>query len=384
MLLALQLLNLLDTSGGAASLVDTGLVVRYYFDEAASGSTPTHAVDSSGVGSAFNLTLDYGSGNLTYTEVSGNRGLDSALTDGTQGARGAVSDTSDKVRDALHGVTQATLEVVYDADTFGLNGSRILSLNGATADFSVHGHPTLPDNHLRLFVNGVEAIRTLTGQAGARKVLHLVLDTPQATASDRLRLYMDGTLITSFTTTVYPAQDATLSLSAGMQIVAAGQGTGTRNIDGRVFYGALYSHAFSAGDVTNNYGVLALDDDAPAGGDDTTPDAFSFSDQSGVATSSVITSAPITITGINAAADVTVTNGEHSIDGGAWTSSAGTVTNGQEIRVRHTSSGSYETAVNTILDVGGVTDTFTSTTEAEPVGGGEGGALIFMRRRLRT
>jgi hypothetical protein len=120
------------------------------------------------------------------------------------------------------------------------------------------------------------------------------------------------------------------------------------------------------------------------GGEDTTPEAFSFSDQSGVSTSSIITSAAITITGIDAAAAVTVTNGQYSIDGGAWTSSAGTVTNGQQIRVRHTSSGSYETAVDTILDVGGVTDTFTSTTEAEPVGGGAGGDIIFIRRRLRT
>lgn len=130
--------------------------------------------------------------------------------------------------------------------------------------------------------------------------------------------------------------------------------------------------------------LLNLLADGGGGEDDTTPDAFSFADQSGVSTSSIITSAPITITGIDAAADVTITNGQYSIDGGAWTSSAGTVTDGQQIRVRHTSSASYETTVDTILDVGGVTDTFTSTTEAEPVGGGAGGDIIFMRRRVRT
>jgi len=120
------------------------------------------------------------------------------------------------------------------------------------------------------------------------------------------------------------------------------------------------------------------------GGSDTTPDAFSFSDQSGVPTSSVITSSPITITGIDASATVTVTDGERSIDEGAWTSSVGSVTVGQQIRVRHTSSASYETATNTLLDVGGVSDTFTSTTQADPGPGGGGGTNITtFRRRIR-
>jgi hypothetical protein len=119
------------------------------------------------------------------------------------------------------------------------------------------------------------------------------------------------------------------------------------------------------------------------GGSDTTPDAFSFADQTGVPTSSVITSAPITIAGIDAAAPVSVTNGEYSIDGGAWTSAGGTVTNGQQIRVRHTSSASYETATDTVLDVGGVTDTFTSTTGAEPAPGSGGSNIIVLRRRVR-
>jgi hypothetical protein len=119
------------------------------------------------------------------------------------------------------------------------------------------------------------------------------------------------------------------------------------------------------------------------GGSDTTPDAFSFADQTGVPTSSIITSSPITITGIDTAATVTVTGGERSIDLGVWTSSAGTVTNGQEIRVRHTSSASYETTTDTVLDVSGVTDTFTSTTEAEPAPGSGGSNIITLRRRIR-
>lgn len=98
---------------------------------------------------------------------------------------------------------------------------------------------------------------------------------------------------------------------------------------------------------------------------DTTPNAFSFADQIGVAQSVTITSDPITVTGINAAATISVTGGTYDINGsGSFTSSAGTVNNGDTVRARHTSSASYGTATNTIVTIGGVSDTFTSTTPA--------------------
>lgn len=98
---------------------------------------------------------------------------------------------------------------------------------------------------------------------------------------------------------------------------------------------------------------------------DTTPAAFTFTDQTGVATSTLATSAPVTITGINAAATVTISGGEWDKNSaGAWTTFSGTVVNNDTVRVRHTSSGANSTATNTTLTVGGVSDTFTSTTVA--------------------
>lgn len=100
-----------------------------------------------------------------------------------------------------------------------------------------------------------------------------------------------------------------------------------------------------------------------AGEDDTTPDQFTFTDQSGVDVSTEITSAAITVTGIDAAADITVSGGTYDINGsGTFTADPGTVNNGDTVRARHTSSASNSTSVNTIVTVGGVSDTFTSTT----------------------
>lgn len=102
-------------------------------------------------------------------------------------------------------------------------------------------------------------------------------------------------------------------------------------------------------------------------GDDTTPDQFSFSDQSGVALSATITSAAITVAGIDAAATITVSGGTYDINGsGTFTADPGSVNNGDTVRARHTSSASYLTATNTVVTIGGVSDTFTSQTGPDP------------------
>ncbi|MCD8498207.1 MAG: hypothetical protein LRZ85_09190 [Alphaproteobacteria bacterium] len=98
---------------------------------------------------------------------------------------------------------------------------------------------------------------------------------------------------------------------------------------------------------------------------DTTPDAFSFTDQTDVAVSTLTTSNSITINGINASTPVSVTGtgAQISINGGAWGTS-GSITNGQSLQVRLTSSASFSTALSATVDVGGVTDSWSVTTRA--------------------
>lgn len=105
------------------------------------------------------------------------------------------------------------------------------------------------------------------------------------------------------------------------------------------------------------------------GGSDTTPNAFAFVDVTDVAASTTQTSNAVTITGIDAPSPISVSGGLYSIGCTAsFTSAAGSISNNQTVCVRHTSSASPETTVNTTLTVGGVSDTFSSTTAA---GGGE-------------
>ena len=99
---------------------------------------------------------------------------------------------------------------------------------------------------------------------------------------------------------------------------------------------------------------------------DTTPDAFSFSAVTGAARSAVVESGAVTISGINAVAQVSITGGEFSIAGGVFTSAAGSVSNGEQITVRLTTSADFDTETSATLTVGGVSGDFSVTTLAAP------------------
>ncbi|TQV88006.1 hypothetical protein [Aliikangiella coralliicola] len=98
---------------------------------------------------------------------------------------------------------------------------------------------------------------------------------------------------------------------------------------------------------------------------DTTPSVFSFDVVDGTEVSTEIESNPITVSGIDAAATISVSNGEYSIDGASYQSSVGTVNNGQRVSVRLTSSSDYSSTSEAQLTIGGVSATFSVTTRAK-------------------
>jgi hypothetical protein len=100
---------------------------------------------------------------------------------------------------------------------------------------------------------------------------------------------------------------------------------------------------------------------------DTNPTAFTFTDVTGVSPSAAQTSNTITVAGLGASDSASAAvSGDASSqlqkNGGAWVSGPVTVVNGDTIAVRHTSSSTAGTVVNTTLTIGTTTDTFSSTT----------------------
>lgn len=96
--------------------------------------------------------------------------------------------------------------------------------------------------------------------------------------------------------------------------------------------------------------------------EDTSPDQFTFVDQTGVELSSVVVSDALVISGFNSPVSIAVVEGEYAIGEGEFTVDEGTLQPGESVRVRHQSAGQYSTVTSTTLTVGGVAGTFTSRT----------------------
>ncbi|NDK07809.1 DUF1800 family protein [Candidatus Gracilibacteria bacterium] len=98
---------------------------------------------------------------------------------------------------------------------------------------------------------------------------------------------------------------------------------------------------------------------------DTTPDNFVFNDLGSQELNTSLTSNEITVTGINTGVTLSISVGEYSLNNGTYSTANVVVNNGDKIKLRRTSSTNYNTSVNTILTISGVSDTWTITTKQQ-------------------
>ncbi|MBN8280317.1 MAG: thrombospondin type 3 repeat-containing protein [Gammaproteobacteria bacterium] len=96
---------------------------------------------------------------------------------------------------------------------------------------------------------------------------------------------------------------------------------------------------------------------------DAVPEPFGFPDLEAVQPGTLVSSESLYIYGLNVPAPISVTGGEYSIDGGEFTAEAGTMPPFGRVVVRHRSADAALTSTTTVLTVGGVSGSFTSTTE---------------------
>ena len=89
-----------------------------------------------------------------------------------------------------------------------------------------------------------------------------------------------------------------------------------------------------------------------------------FTNASGAAASSTQTSNPITVSGITSPAVISISGGQYSINGGAFTSAAGTVQAGDQVVVQMNSPSTASTTATAVLTVNGVSAMYSVTTAA--------------------
>jgi hypothetical protein len=124
-------------------------------------------------------------------------------------------------------------------------------------------------------------------------------------------------------------------------------------------YNTTASAIVTIGGVTSTFMVNTTTQQIPQGG---------FTDVTGASVASNQISNAITVTSITAPAPISISSGaEYSINGGPFTSAAGTVRPGDQVRVETTAASTYNTTVTAVLTVGSNPSSFAVTTGAEPV-----------------
>lgn len=100
--------------------------------------------------------------------------------------------------------------------------------------------------------------------------------------------------------------------------------------------------------------------------EDITPAAFAFEAATDVELTTNILSNEITVTGLSGVAELSVTNGVYSVNGGSFSNEDAVVDNGDVIQLRVTSSGDYATETMANISVGDFSTVFSVTTKQDP------------------
>lgn len=232
-------------------------VVEYLFAEAASGQVPTVALDRQP--NPLNMAITYSGADPSYVAPHTGRGVLFASIDSAAGFdAGDISAT--KLGVALNGAKTVTYELVVDIQS---NTSVMGITNSAGADAVCLGVES--GTTLDVFGNG--CILKFSGAVpSGRKVFHVVYDSTQATASNRVKLYRNGVLVAPDGGAAYPGLNNGFIASAGYHLFygqsVPGSGDGPA-MKGSLYYAAVYSVAFSATDAASRSAELLIWDDAP-------------------------------------------------------------------------------------------------------------------------
>ena len=124
------------------------------------------------------------------------------------------------------------------------------------------------------------------------------------------------------------------------------------NADGQLGDNTTTSHSLAA-----RIPSPANDDFFRLSGTDTRPEVFSFNPAFGVTPNTQVASNTITVSGLRngVSSPVTVTGGEVSINGGAFSAAAAFVVNGTTVQARALSSSAFSTTTQATVTIGGAT-----------------------------
>ena len=244
--------------GIAGGLVDATLVARYFMDEAASGKVPLKLKDSSP--SPVDLNIHY-EGQAHWTSHPSGRGLELDVVSSNAGAW--ASTNANKLAIAIDGTTTATIEVVAELHDVDAADSRLVHFGSANTSFFCLESETIGSVQLDKTGGDGHAFKFMVDHLTlGRAVYHLVYDSSHVMLKERVKLYVNG-LKYSGTPSVAVQQNETIDLPVPGYLAIGNRPSGSRSIDGVIYYVAIYSGALTKAQVQHNAMVLVLDDDGP-------------------------------------------------------------------------------------------------------------------------
>jgi hypothetical protein len=245
------------------TLVDRGLLTRYFIDEDTDG-TNTTTLEDSGPAPTMPLAINY-DGQGSFIDDGGNRGLRwTAIT--ANGAAEAPLAEDGKVWLGLDGSMTGTIEMVIDVDQF-VDGSRLSHIGESTDSGVFTLRIDVPEGLTLLWNNDFNANHVswdVDLVAAGRTVLHVVYDSRRATPAERVRLYVNG-VEQPVDSGFQPGRDETIELPADSAFVysLANTETGGRGVAGTFYYASMYSAALDPAEVAHNFDILDVNDDGP-------------------------------------------------------------------------------------------------------------------------
>ncbi|MEZ4272609.1 MAG: LamG-like jellyroll fold domain-containing protein [Myxococcota bacterium] len=244
------------------TLVNSGLVARYYLNEASGGTTPGQVLDSAPAPLSLNISSI---GNVGYTTGGAGRGLEWLVNDAEGSAIVGIDGT--KLKTALHGATTCTLEAVVEVDVASHSAPRLIWF-GQGSQSGVLSLHYFGKQELHFYFdanNGYQPMNfPVRLEDRGRVVVTVVVDTNQAVPLNRVRLYLDGAPLNPHVRdSSVPEQFRTFDMGTGNDFRIGNRDFSERSINGKIYYVAIYSQALSATDVRRNAEVLLNSDDPP-------------------------------------------------------------------------------------------------------------------------
>jgi hypothetical protein len=271
----------------------------------------------------------------------------------------------------------------------GINQSVPISVSGGaysigcgatftTAAGTIGDNQTVCVRHTAGATSGTQTVTTLTigGVSGTfTSTVHVDDTTPDAFHFNDHNGAPTGRVVTSNTVTISginapaPLHLAGTALGRGYSI----NGGPFQTADATVVNGDTVTlrlrsatSASTALKLTLSIGGVSDEWRVTTGANDTSPAPFAFTNQTGVAARTAIRSNVVTISGINAPTPISLAgngSGACQVNGGAFTRAAGTVKNGDTVRLKVTSAASAKTTVRVTAKIGSASATWAVTTQ---------------------